>query len=451
MGPAKVLGGPDDFKGVNIRSKTGETLGDGRAGKKAGGILCVEGVLYLWVRNADRKGHHCQLAWSRDHVRTCPSGRLKHNRLGRAQPRQADDAAAARGAHRQVLARVQRPRGAHLRIADEHPHPAQGRYLREGPDGAAIVQQVHQQAPGRGPDEHLPAPVQAVGFHYRRVVPPQGVHDHLPMLVEAEGVVVLEEIHGKVDGPPAAAAFFQGGRGGADGWEVVVSPSQGLVEAGEGSPAGLFEAVCPRRPRQRRWPDAPEQPSPPTGDVVDIRLGCGYLGARHAAQQGAQALDVVGRGVLVQRGEGIVGQERPAGLHEPLQRRQGVLGQGHYGRGDHHLDAAEGPGRIPFGQEAEPHSAARQQRVGALKGGLMVAAEPGRGLARGFGLGVERMVMWVCKLEHIRDAIAFPRLARRQPELMSLSGSTPSAWQSSRVSGLRSTSRSQTSTSLPDA
>jgi len=63
MGPAKVLGGPDDFKGVNIRSKTGETLGDGRAGKKAGGILCVEGVLYLWVRNADRKGHHCQLAW----------------------------------------------------------------------------------------------------------------------------------------------------------------------------------------------------------------------------------------------------------------------------------------------------------------------------------------------------------------------------------------------------
>ena len=33
----------------------------------------------------------------------------------------------------------------------------------------------------------------------------------------------------------------------------------------------------------------------------------------------------------------------------------------------------------------------------------------------GFGLGVERMVMWVCKLEHIRDAIAFPRLVRRRP------------------------------------
>ncbi len=33
----------------------------------------------------------------------------------------------------------------------------------------------------------------------------------------------------------------------------------------------------------------------------------------------------------------------------------------------------------------------------------------------GFGLGVERMVMWVCKLEHIRDAIPFPRLVRRRP------------------------------------
>ncbi len=31
----------------------------------------------------------------------------------------------------------------------------------------------------------------------------------------------------------------------------------------------------------------------------------------------------------------------------------------------------------------------------------------------GFGLGLERVVSWVCKLEHIRDAIAFPRLINR--------------------------------------
>jgi asparaginyl-tRNA synthetase len=31
----------------------------------------------------------------------------------------------------------------------------------------------------------------------------------------------------------------------------------------------------------------------------------------------------------------------------------------------------------------------------------------------GFGMGVERLVAWVCGLEHIRDAIAFPRLINR--------------------------------------
>ncbi|MEM5766085.1 MAG: asparagine--tRNA ligase [Candidatus Aenigmatarchaeota archaeon] len=31
----------------------------------------------------------------------------------------------------------------------------------------------------------------------------------------------------------------------------------------------------------------------------------------------------------------------------------------------------------------------------------------------GFGLGIERFVMWICKLKHIRDAIAFPRLVNR--------------------------------------
>ncbi len=31
----------------------------------------------------------------------------------------------------------------------------------------------------------------------------------------------------------------------------------------------------------------------------------------------------------------------------------------------------------------------------------------------GFGLGIERFVMWICKLDHIRDAIAFPRLINR--------------------------------------
>ncbi len=31
----------------------------------------------------------------------------------------------------------------------------------------------------------------------------------------------------------------------------------------------------------------------------------------------------------------------------------------------------------------------------------------------GFGMGIERTVAWICKLQHIRDAIAFPRLINR--------------------------------------
>ena len=31
----------------------------------------------------------------------------------------------------------------------------------------------------------------------------------------------------------------------------------------------------------------------------------------------------------------------------------------------------------------------------------------------GFGLGLERLIMWICKLDHIRDAIPFPRTVTR--------------------------------------
>src|SRR5262245_49966606 len=52
LGFAKVRGLPPDFSGANIRSRTGEQKGEGKAGKKASGLLMVDGVLYLWVRNA---------------------------------------------------------------------------------------------------------------------------------------------------------------------------------------------------------------------------------------------------------------------------------------------------------------------------------------------------------------------------------------------------------------
>jgi CubicO group peptidase (beta-lactamase class C family) len=66
LGLARVEGGPEDFTGINIRSATLEQKGNGKAGKKASGLLMVDGVLYLWARNAGNS----QLAWSRDHGQT---------------------------------------------------------------------------------------------------------------------------------------------------------------------------------------------------------------------------------------------------------------------------------------------------------------------------------------------------------------------------------------------
>lgn len=66
MGFAKISGSPEAFRGVNIRSASGETLGDGDRGRKASGLLMVDGVLYLWARNAGNS----QLAWSTDRAGT---------------------------------------------------------------------------------------------------------------------------------------------------------------------------------------------------------------------------------------------------------------------------------------------------------------------------------------------------------------------------------------------
>ena len=66
LGLAKVAGTPPDVKGVNVRTETGERLGQGAAGAKASGMLCVDGVLYMLVRNTGNS----QVAWSKDHGRT---------------------------------------------------------------------------------------------------------------------------------------------------------------------------------------------------------------------------------------------------------------------------------------------------------------------------------------------------------------------------------------------
>ena len=66
LGLARVSGPAARFKGVNLRSSTAEQLGGGAAGKKASGMLSVEGTLYMWVRNA----RNSRLAWSADRGQT---------------------------------------------------------------------------------------------------------------------------------------------------------------------------------------------------------------------------------------------------------------------------------------------------------------------------------------------------------------------------------------------
>jgi hypothetical protein len=66
LGIARVEGGPADFTGVNIRAPTAENRASGKDGKKASGMLMVDGVLYMLARNAG----NAQLAWSTDHGRT---------------------------------------------------------------------------------------------------------------------------------------------------------------------------------------------------------------------------------------------------------------------------------------------------------------------------------------------------------------------------------------------
>ncbi len=66
MGLCKVTGGPDTFVGVNLRSPDAERTGGGSGGPKVSGMLMVDRVLYMLVRNTGNS----QLAWSSNHGRT---------------------------------------------------------------------------------------------------------------------------------------------------------------------------------------------------------------------------------------------------------------------------------------------------------------------------------------------------------------------------------------------
>lgn len=65
LGFARIEGIPPNFSGYNLKSD-GVQFGNGQSGKKASGLLMVDGVLYMWVRNANKDNEGSQLAWSTD-------------------------------------------------------------------------------------------------------------------------------------------------------------------------------------------------------------------------------------------------------------------------------------------------------------------------------------------------------------------------------------------------
>ena len=66
LGLATIFGEPANPQGRNLRAPTAEQSGSGRDGMKASGVLMVDGILYLWARNAA----NARLAWSRDRGQT---------------------------------------------------------------------------------------------------------------------------------------------------------------------------------------------------------------------------------------------------------------------------------------------------------------------------------------------------------------------------------------------
>ncbi|MCK5211012.1 MAG: hypothetical protein KAQ79_23445, partial [Cyclobacteriaceae bacterium] len=66
LGIAKIEGNIPSISGVNIRSNSGEKVGQGAYAPKASGMLMVDNVLYMLIRNMD----NAQLGWSDDHGKT---------------------------------------------------------------------------------------------------------------------------------------------------------------------------------------------------------------------------------------------------------------------------------------------------------------------------------------------------------------------------------------------
>ncbi|MDP6442802.1 MAG: serine hydrolase [Pirellulaceae bacterium] len=150
MGLCTIAGGPDKWRGDNLRAPTAEQTGGGASGPKVSGMLAVNDVLYMLVRNTKNS----QLAWSTDRGRTWTWSRWKFTKsfgyptflnFGKnyAGARDnfvyiysPDSDSAYRRADRMVLARVPRDR-----IRDQRAYEFFVRLESDGPRWARDIDQ----------------------------------------------------------------------------------------------------------------------------------------------------------------------------------------------------------------------------------------------------------------------------------------------------------------------
>lgn len=81
LGLGRIEGNPPDINVTNVRSEI-EEHGDGQRGRKACGMLMVDGTLYMFLRNANRQGEQSQLAWSENHGQTWSESDWRFEAIG---------------------------------------------------------------------------------------------------------------------------------------------------------------------------------------------------------------------------------------------------------------------------------------------------------------------------------------------------------------------------------
>ncbi|MHB1034544.1 MAG: hypothetical protein ACYC35_14830 [Pirellulales bacterium] len=69
MSLARITGSPPKLQAENVATGSGQKTGGGKGGRKASGLLMVDSVLFMWVRNLTSDGTGASLAWSKDRAR----------------------------------------------------------------------------------------------------------------------------------------------------------------------------------------------------------------------------------------------------------------------------------------------------------------------------------------------------------------------------------------------